>query len=1076
MIKRTGLLAILVSMLISTAVFADDEYVANQAIVGYLRIDGQGETYNPSSGLAKFNERTEFCGCLTAVEDIFGHQMFPSCAPIHPVLPNLPQSFINNHILNKMFVTFGPNVPNNFPNISSIFQFYASESCRAKYSVEYSTRNNVYSTDLPDSVIDPTRPGGTGSTAGTGEPTTEPYIPNDTYFLSNEQWGLRNATNPSADINASYAWRTTKGSDEIVVAVIDTGVDYNHPDLQGRIWRNVNDPLGDVPDSCDRVKFPEIELADDDCNGCKDDEYGCNTLNAVPGGRIGDRDVMDRNGHGTEMAGVIAATMDNGIGVTGVCSNCKIMPLRVADGGGDYLDTNVSNAIAYAVRMGADVINMSFFNRSSGANPDNPDTTPYAKSYRDLLSAYQQGVVLVASAGNYPYSTANLYKLTQRVYYPAVFGSSPTDLFDIIAVSATDDKNDIADGFSCRGNSNCSTVGGNWVDLSAPGLGILSTVPASFLNPKYPGYEISSGSSYAAAHVSGVAALIKSRNPDWLNSGLPNITNRCPGQPNQLCFHDYVREIMMNSATDLVALGKDVDIDNGDPGSGPNDMGAGLLDAYAAVSGVVPVPPNQAPEWIGVDTSTPPDGIPDSGSVQLHSNKEARFNVLFNDLNGDRLTVTMQAAPGLQHAIFDGTKFSWTANSADMLNPSAMVGYYDLRFTADDGRGGVVQSPLVPITIPKNRSPYFLSALPANIEVHLGDLVDFTLSASDPDKDPVTFHPGYICNAIVNPGDPISCHTISLPANSTLVAVPARNPQARFTWRPLETSTCVNGSCPMNMLSFYASDRGPVVFDANGYLVDDPIINPAARLTDGDGTWIQVTATNEAPLIDPGLPSTVVVNGTQLNFTASDAHNDSFNVINSALPIGGSLTRSGSVFTLAWPFPQPWDLTVTFTAGDYFTDPTTGQINPGMSSQKTVTLDFDTSRPYANISSPRSCVTYNRTPFSATVYDDRALGSYTLKLYRGVRLVSGAWTYPEPPLDSKSLPLSGLGPTSVSLTPSSGLSYTNYRYTYQFKDAQSNLLSGYRDFTVKTSCSTSGGGGGGGGGPVALAAPTPDPV
>ena len=159
--------------------------------------------------------------------------------------------------------------------------------------------------------------------------TTTESIPNDPNF--GLQWGLHNSNN--RDINAPEAWDITKGSNEVVIAVIDTGVNYNHPDLMNNIWVN----SGEIPGN----------TIDDDGNGYIDDYRGYDFLGRDP-------DPMDTNGHGTHVAGIIAAQSDNGIGISGVAPNVKIMPIRAA--GGTTL--NVLQAINYVNMMQSRGVNI----------------------------------------------------------------------------------------------------------------------------------------------------------------------------------------------------------------------------------------------------------------------------------------------------------------------------------------------------------------------------------------------------------------------------------------------------------------------------------------------------------------------------------------------------------------------------------------------------------------------------------------------------------------------------------------------------------------------------------------------
>ena|GEM_PF-2823172 len=472
-------------------------------------------------------------------------------------------------------------------------------------------------------------------------------------------------------------------------------------------------------------------------------------------------------------------------------------------------------------------------------------------------------------------------------------------------------------------------------------------------------------------------------------------------------------------------------------------------------TGLYTPPVNHEPEWFGVDTNF--DDQPDALPVQLHSDKTARFNVLFDDADAnDSLTLTMQAGPGLQNAYFDGTKFSWTATETDLSRSVTPVGYYDVRFTADDGRGGAVQSPPVTISVPQNRAPQFISDLPNTLQVHVWDLIDFTLNASDPNKDPVTYHPGYTCitSAIpcpigqecppTLPEEPV-CYTTSLPAGSTFTDVLIdRKKQKRFTWRPLETNTCSgSGVCPMDMLSFYASDRGPVVFDVDGLLVDDLIINPAARLIDEDGT--QVTVTNEAPVIAP-LPQNPILTraGVPLSFilSASDAHNDSFVVSASGVPTSASFDQG--TLTFNWLSPIAGSYPITFTAQDYFMD-NQNNMHLGMTSDHKVQLTIDGQAPTATITSPNSCTTSTLPEFRANVSDNIALANATVSLYRRS---SRGLTF----IFSTNVTLSGTSTTISGIKPSTVLKRDRYRYTITLRDAVGNVGQSYKDFSVASSC------------------------
>jgi subtilisin family serine protease len=286
--------------------------------------------------------------------------------------------------------------------------------------------------------------------------------------LAPNQWHLQR-------ISASAAWDTTFGSSSVIVAVIDTGVDTAHADLAANIWTNTDEIPGNG--------------VDDDHNGYVDDVHGWDFVSVdaslvVPDEDPGppDADPTDKYGHGTSMAGVIAAQANNGAGVAGVAPGVTIMPLRAG-----YMDAespedatfqspDVASAIRYAVDNGARIISMSF-----GGYEPSPlvgDAVQYADS---------RGVLLVASAGN---------DSTDQPCFPAAYGN-------VLATAALE-ADDTWANFSNYGT---------WVDVAAPGEDILSLLPEN-------GYWAMSGTSPAAAIVSGVAALAASSHSNWTKQQL----------------------------------------------------------------------------------------------------------------------------------------------------------------------------------------------------------------------------------------------------------------------------------------------------------------------------------------------------------------------------------------------------------------------------------------------------------------------------------------------------------------------------------------------------------------------------
>ena len=291
---------------------------------------------------------------------------------------------------------------------------------------------------------------------------TPSLVPRDPAF--ERLWGLAAAGTDegagNAGINAPAAWDVTTGSRDVVVAVIDTGVDIRHPDLTANIWRNPGEIPGDG--------------VDNDGNGFVDDMHGWDFVR-----RSGI--MRDENGHGTHVAGTIGAVGDNGVGGTGVAWQVSIMPLRFLDRSGSGTTSAAVAAINYATRMRRDHgINVVATNNSWGG------AGASASLRRAIEAGARTGILFVAAAGNEGEDN------DRRPTYPASYESEA-----VIAVAATDRSGRLA-GFS--------NVGETSVDIAAPGVAILSTAPggrsASF-----------SGTSMAAPHVTGVIALAAAANP-----------------------------------------------------------------------------------------------------------------------------------------------------------------------------------------------------------------------------------------------------------------------------------------------------------------------------------------------------------------------------------------------------------------------------------------------------------------------------------------------------------------------------------------------------------------------------------
>lgn len=295
-----------------------------------------------------------------------------------------------------------------------------------------------------------------------------------------KQWGYPKVRGPEA-------WDITVGSSGVVVAVVDTGVDYTHPELAGRMW---TDGAGN---------------------------YGRDFVD-------GDYDPKDLCGHGTHVAGTVAAEMNNGAGGVGLAPGVKIMAVRVLDSSGSGYVSWVANGIKWAADHGANVINLSL-----------GSWLPFLTIEGAVNYAYERGCVVVAAAGNDGWGL---------VSYPAAYESA-------VAVSATDQNDQKAD-FSNYGPE---------IEVAAPGVYIYSTMPTYpvYLNYRYGysmNYDYLSGTSMATPHVSGAVGLLLSRYPTLANS--------------------EVRNALAQRSVDLGSPGRD------------EYYGYGRIDVYSLLAGTTP--------------------------------------------------------------------------------------------------------------------------------------------------------------------------------------------------------------------------------------------------------------------------------------------------------------------------------------------------------------------------------------------------------------------------------------------------------------------------------------------------------
>lgn len=289
--------------------------------------------------------------------------------------------------------------------------------------------------------------------------TVQTSQPND---LDPKLWGLhntgQNGGKVDADIDAPEAWAIhtgSKGAEAPIIAVIDTGIDYNHPDLKANMWVNT----GEIPGNG----------IDDDGNGVVDDVYGFNAF-------ANSGNPMDGHSHGTHCAGTIGAVGNNGVGVTGVMQNARLMAIKIFSDSGSTNAAAIVRGINYATQMGARITSNSW---GGGA------------ANQAIKEAFEQSPALhIMAAGN---SSGNN---DVKPHYPSNY-----DLPHNVAVAASNRQDNKA-GFSCYGEKT--------VDIAAPGQDVFSTVPGG-------GYASKSGTSMATPHVAGVAGLVASAFPEASN-------------------------------------------------------------------------------------------------------------------------------------------------------------------------------------------------------------------------------------------------------------------------------------------------------------------------------------------------------------------------------------------------------------------------------------------------------------------------------------------------------------------------------------------------------------------------------
>jgi thermitase len=292
----------------------------------------------------------------------------------------------------------------------------------------------------------------------------------------NRLWAF-NSTN-GMNVLSAYENLPSYSPEEVIVAVVDTGVDHSHEDLKDVMWVNEKEIPGNK--------------IDDDNNGYIDDIHGINTLVRDGQGRA-TMNTMASHWHGTHVAGTIAASQNNGLGIAGVANNVKIMAIRTVPDNADELDSDIVEGFLYAANMGAKVINCSFGKTVNEGGMVVRDT---------MNQISKKGVLVVASAGNDSMGPFSWHNNDISPKYPASFDSQ-----NMIVIASTTSTGSLS-GFS--------NIGPMTVDIASPGSSIYSTLNGNK-------YGMASGTSMAAPNASGVVAMVMGYFPELTNNVVKKI-------------------------------------------------------------------------------------------------------------------------------------------------------------------------------------------------------------------------------------------------------------------------------------------------------------------------------------------------------------------------------------------------------------------------------------------------------------------------------------------------------------------------------------------------------------------------
>ena len=487
-------------------------------------------------------------------------------------------------------------------------------------------------------------------------------VPDDPYFASN-QWNM-------TQVKAPAAWDVTTGSDQVVVAILDTGIDLDHPDLASKVWVNK-----------DEIAYNGL---DDDANGFIDDRWGWNFYSETPNSD-------DDNGHGSHVAGIAGAATNNGMGVAGMAWETPLMAVKFLDrtGTGDFL--GMLQAMKYAVDNGARILNLSV--------TVDDDMTPEEAALLDERMAYvtAHGGLVVGASGNQGHNT---------VSYPAAHP-------DVLAVGATT-RMDVRWYASNYGDG---------LDLVAPGYGVYSTSRWS----SGSGYRYASGTSMAAPHVSGAAALI------W---------SVAPGRPVT-----DVAQILRATCDDI----------NGAQYPGPDIwVGWGRLNVRRAVRAAL------------------------DGQILRLQSERSSFQVL-----EDSMTVTATVTTELGQPVADGTVVTFSTDIGSVLPSSATTvgGVATTEFDGGTTVGtatlhadtGVVTETLWIAILPAPPQSGTLTAEPEDVVVGGASAV-VTLEAMDGAGNPVADATLVVFSVTDGTILPQVCYTLDGQANATYSSPDAAGP------------------------------------------------------------------------------------------------------------------------------------------------------------------------------------------------------------------------------------------------------------------------------------------------------------